>query len=269
MTGRSLIPSSSEDSRFKFTGKELDASDGLVYFGARYYDSWKPGWDQVDPMSDDHPSESPYVYCNNNPLNTVDDDGMEGHEETDDHGNKIWVLDEVDTYAYSGTNYVSNATKSAAFLAMGATFDPEPVTKILLGSALISVVGTVAIVKYMHYLQERTQQDATTTYTINPSTNQLPTLQLNEEQTNNGERDYSEHAQEQMQKGKGVSKESVEEAIANGNPEAGNPTKNANSTVYKLPSAKSSTGRGVIVVVNNGSGKVITVTDKGTHYKGN
>jgi RHS repeat-associated protein len=93
MTGRSLT--ASEDGRYKFTGKERDASDGLDYFGARYYDQWRGGWDQVDPLSDNHPGESPYVYCSGNPVCIVDDDGMEGHWETGPDGNPIWVLDPV------------------------------------------------------------------------------------------------------------------------------------------------------------------------------
>jgi RHS repeat-associated protein len=48
MTGRSNT--SQGDARYQFTGKELDATDGLYYFGKRYYDPWNGRWDQVDPM---------------------------------------------------------------------------------------------------------------------------------------------------------------------------------------------------------------------------
>ena len=75
MTGRSYT--SSADQRYKFTGKELDAPDGLYYFGRRYYDSWRAQWGQVDPMSDKYPGWSPYVYCHNNPLRLIDPNGME------------------------------------------------------------------------------------------------------------------------------------------------------------------------------------------------
>jgi RHS repeat-associated protein len=76
MTGRSMT--SSEDGRYKFTGKERDASDGLDYFGKRYYDSWKAGWDQTDPMKDKYQWLSPYNYCQNNPLRNIDPDGNWG-----------------------------------------------------------------------------------------------------------------------------------------------------------------------------------------------
>jgi RHS repeat-associated protein len=74
MTGRSST--SSADGRYKFTGKERDASDGLDYFGARYYDQWRGGWDQVDPMADANGGVSPYNYCSNNPIGMIDQKGL-------------------------------------------------------------------------------------------------------------------------------------------------------------------------------------------------
>ncbi len=73
MTGRSYT--SSADQRYKFTGKERDASTGLDYFGARYYDSWRGQWGQVDPMVDENSNISGYSYCANNPIALIDLDG--------------------------------------------------------------------------------------------------------------------------------------------------------------------------------------------------
>jgi RHS repeat-associated protein len=56
--------------RFSFTGKELDSN--LYYFGARYYDPNLGRFTSVDPI----PSELPYTYVNNNPMNFVDPSGM-------------------------------------------------------------------------------------------------------------------------------------------------------------------------------------------------
>jgi RHS repeat-associated protein len=86
MTGRCMT--SSEDGRYKFTGKERDASEGLDYFGARYYDSWKPGWDQVDPMADKYPGWSSYNYCLDNPGRYIDPDGADLGWYEDENGNK-------------------------------------------------------------------------------------------------------------------------------------------------------------------------------------
>ena len=74
MTGRSLVPPNS-DSRYKFTGKERDVSTGLDYFGARYYDSWRGQWGQVDPMEDKYAGWSPYNYVLENPIRLVDSTG--------------------------------------------------------------------------------------------------------------------------------------------------------------------------------------------------
>ena len=62
---------------YTFSGKERDPETGLSYFGARYYDSEAGIWISVDPLLDNYPSSSPYVYCANNPVKFVDPDGRE------------------------------------------------------------------------------------------------------------------------------------------------------------------------------------------------
>ncbi len=63
------------DERFKFTGKERDAETGYDYFGARFYDYRKGFWNSVDPLADKYPSNTPYLYCEGNPIMLVDPDG--------------------------------------------------------------------------------------------------------------------------------------------------------------------------------------------------
>ena len=61
---------------YRFNGKEKDYESGFHYYGARYY--WSEvltGWLSVDPMTDEFPSISGYVYCNNNPVLLIDEDG--------------------------------------------------------------------------------------------------------------------------------------------------------------------------------------------------
>ncbi len=50
---------------------------------ARHYHSTLSIWLSVDPMADKYPGVSPYVYCANNPVRLVDEDGRD-----------IWELDE-------------------------------------------------------------------------------------------------------------------------------------------------------------------------------
>lgn len=68
---------SSNNSPYKFNGKELDEETGWYYYGARYYDARTSIWLSVDPLAEKYPSWSPYVYTFNNPINLIDPDGRE------------------------------------------------------------------------------------------------------------------------------------------------------------------------------------------------
>ena len=65
---------------YKFSAKEKDEETGYSYFGARYYISDFSIWLSVDPMSDDYPQQSPFMYCSGNPINRIDPDGMNDGE---------------------------------------------------------------------------------------------------------------------------------------------------------------------------------------------
>src|SRR5690606_30604302 len=58
-----------------FTGHELDDETGLIYAGARYYDSAIGRWLNVDPAADALPSSSPYAYVLNRPVSLFDPNG--------------------------------------------------------------------------------------------------------------------------------------------------------------------------------------------------
>lgn len=62
---------------YKYNGKELDLIHGLnTYdYGARQLAMALPRWDRVDPLAEETSGISPYVYCENNPVNAVDPDG--------------------------------------------------------------------------------------------------------------------------------------------------------------------------------------------------
>ncbi|RST26319.1 RHS repeat domain-containing protein [Chryseobacterium lacus] len=61
---------------YKFNAKELDEESGLYYYGARYYNPRLSVWYGVDPLAEDYPSWSPYVYTFNNPIRYIDPTGM-------------------------------------------------------------------------------------------------------------------------------------------------------------------------------------------------
>ena len=63
---------------YRYDGKEFDKMHGLnMYdFGARWYDvAGVPMWTSVDPLAEKYYNVSPYVYCENDPVNTFDPDG--------------------------------------------------------------------------------------------------------------------------------------------------------------------------------------------------
>ncbi len=124
----------SDDSKFKFTGKERDEENRYDYFGARYYDARVGRWGQTDPLQDKEPSKTPYHYTSNNPISFVDPFGLTDYyykdgEETDrqpgeyawmysfgfktDIFDRYYVQDPSGNVEYNGNMYFQGATKES------------------------------------------------------------------------------------------------------------------------------------------------------------
>ncbi|MBI5050671.1 MAG: hypothetical protein HZC11_07350 [Nitrospirae bacterium] len=76
--GSTFKQTGSFDPKHKFTGKELDSSTGLYYYGARYYDPFFGRFitpDTIVQAPYDPQSLNRYSYCRNNPINLVDPTG--------------------------------------------------------------------------------------------------------------------------------------------------------------------------------------------------
>ena len=71
-------PAAEIANRYRFSGKEEQGFAGVPWqdFGARMYDPDLARWTTPDPLAEKYPGISPYVYCNSNPVNFVDPDGM-------------------------------------------------------------------------------------------------------------------------------------------------------------------------------------------------
>ena len=74
--------------RFRYNGKEEQAYFGTPYsdYGARQYDPVLGRWFSLDPLSEKYYGISPYAFCNNNPINFVDPDGMDIYRYDDKSG---------------------------------------------------------------------------------------------------------------------------------------------------------------------------------------
>ena len=75
-----LFPNTSNDSsgnRYRYTGKESGDEIGLYDFSARFLHTRFGRFTTIDPLAEKYPGISPYAYCNGNPVNYVDPDGMD------------------------------------------------------------------------------------------------------------------------------------------------------------------------------------------------
>jgi RHS repeat-associated protein len=62
---------------YRFTSRVWDKESGLYYYRARYYDSKTGRFTQKDPLrSELTEGKNLYVYCENNPVNMVDPEGL-------------------------------------------------------------------------------------------------------------------------------------------------------------------------------------------------
>ena len=90
---------------YKYNGKELDRMHGLdTYdYGARQHNAATGRWDRMDQLAEENPEVSPYVYCGDNPVNSIDPDGMDNYSinlygniyfenKTDDEFDKITAI---------------------------------------------------------------------------------------------------------------------------------------------------------------------------------
>lgn len=85
---------SREAQEYLFCGKEREPVHGLdTYdFGARQYYNALPLWDRMDPLCEKSPELSPYVYCNDNPVNIIDRDGNWGVKYIDEQNKTMTII---------------------------------------------------------------------------------------------------------------------------------------------------------------------------------
>ncbi len=65
------------DSRYRFSSKELSEESGEYDFGARFLDPVPGRFITLDPLAEKYYNLSPYAYCAGNPINYIDQNGMD------------------------------------------------------------------------------------------------------------------------------------------------------------------------------------------------
>ena len=77
MEGPWMNDITASDKPYQYNGKELESFGGLGWYdyGARYYDPSVGRWTGVDPIVENGPQFSPYIYTFNNPIKYIDPDG--------------------------------------------------------------------------------------------------------------------------------------------------------------------------------------------------
>jgi RHS repeat-associated protein len=75
--GKVLTTSGTVDTRYKYTGRELDAETGLYYYRARYFDANVGRFIGQDPIGFSAGDSNLYRYVFNSPLNNSDPSGLE------------------------------------------------------------------------------------------------------------------------------------------------------------------------------------------------
>ncbi|WP_286438867.1 RHS repeat-associated core domain-containing protein [Bacteroides acidifaciens] len=99
---------------YKYNGKELDRKSGLDWYdyGARWYDAVLGRWHAVDPLAESYIGLSPYSYCDSNPVNRIDPDGMD-YWSTNDRNQIFSFINAVNTgmtqFDFSGWHHATDA----------------------------------------------------------------------------------------------------------------------------------------------------------------
>lgn len=165
MPGRNQTASA--DGRYKYIGVERDAETGLDVTGTRRYDSWNGRFNRTDNFDFFSPDVSPYSYSFNNPLLFTDASGDTAipyfpppTEYPPNSGIPLSGLEIIEP-SLAGSSESSSGTIVAGGLVLGATFDVEPVTKIILGGAAAIYFGAKAYQLYQQSEKSKGQKVGT------------------------------------------------------------------------------------------------------------
>ena len=93
--GEVLATGGADATRFKFTGHERDSESGLDFMQYRTYGSERLQFLQMDPLALKDPEFSAYVYTGSNPVNRIDQYGLEWVDTNSDGESVVFMMDPV------------------------------------------------------------------------------------------------------------------------------------------------------------------------------
>jgi RHS repeat-associated protein len=98
-----------------YTGKEYDKDTDLYYYGARYYDSSKGRFTQIDPV--ENPG-SPYKYAEGNPARYIDPDGRQVHDVTSSQFKKIYpdLMNNVEKHYQNSYKFLNSGSSIHVYI---------------------------------------------------------------------------------------------------------------------------------------------------------
>lgn len=110
---------------YKYNGKEYQDELGLnLYdYGARNYDPALGRWMNIDPLAEKHFNQSPYLYCNGNPIIFADPTGKDGVITI--KGNQIMIESNVYLYGKGASSNVQMQMQKDINLKWGGKFTAQ------------------------------------------------------------------------------------------------------------------------------------------------
>ncbi len=233
---------------YKFTSRRLDPETELYYYRARMY--WGTGgrFLQTDPVG--YTADlNLYTYVGNDPT-----------DERDPTGEAVGLAEicpEDPTCKGTGTRPVETVVVTAMKKPQDLRSPVQRAGAIAL--PIPNIGGAARAIPVIGALGPAAVVVGASAPLCGDSPGCGATINRAEEQ----EREYTQHAKDRM-KEQNVSKDRVEEAIEKGRSKPGN---TEHEVVKELPASQSESGRGIRVVLDKDTGRVVTVTDKGSRFR--
>jgi RHS repeat-associated protein len=225
--------------QFGYTGRRYDPDTGLYYYRARYYAPAIGRFLQVDPVGYKD-NLNLYTYVGNDPLDKADPSG------------EICIFGIGDCSSppprpNQQPEIVVTAKKPNPVIVAGAAAGVAT-SEIGIGEVILLGIGIYAAIEGPKVASGNAGQTSDAPAAGPPDPN---------------DDDKSQHAKDRKAE-RNVSQERIDEAKRIGREKPGN---SPNEVVKEVPSNQSASGRGIRIVIDRASGRIVTVIDKGSRFK--